>query len=222
LFFLNRSTAANGGSCTAGFGGNCAILRRRNLCLLGFHLFPQRQRSHLRHKHQLPIPGRWIRWKQLHDWKHRCGQDLVDRQFGRQHGAEPDSHFFRTAPNTPPMMPHPSTGVVHLSSAMRPAESTVIVRNFNKGLMQVRSPIGPLAPSVVIRKQIRTPKLELLPARVTPRKGLFLSTLLHTATAATLAALPILFPSWLGRVPSTPRDLDREFEVVYQPLQLPA
>jgi len=120
------------------------------------------------------------------------------------------------------MMPHPSTGVVHLSSAMRPAESTVIVRNFNKGLMQVRSPIGPLAPSVVIRKQIRTPKLELLPARVTPRKGLFLSTLLHTATAATLAALPILFPSWLGRVPSTPRDLDREFEVVYQPLQLPA
>src|SRR5207249_1868684 len=88
-----------------------------------------------------------------------------------------------------------------------------------KGLMQVRSPIGPLAPSVVIRKQIRTPKLELLPARVTPRKGLFLSTLLHTATAATLAALPILFPSWLGRVPSTPRDLDREFEVVYQPLK---
>ena len=98
----------------------------------------------------------------------------------------------------------------------------MIVRNFNKGLMQVRSPIGPLAPSVVIRKQIRTPKLELLPARVTPRKGLFLSTLLHTATAATLASLPILFPSWLGRVPSTPRDLDREFEVVYQPLQLPA
>ena len=26
LFFQNRSTAANGGSCTAGFGGNCAIL----------------------------------------------------------------------------------------------------------------------------------------------------------------------------------------------------
>src|SRR5207249_9663195 len=71
----------------------------------------------------------------------RRSSDLVDRQFGRQHGAEPDSHFFCTAPNTPPMMPHPSTGAVHLSSAMRPAESTVIVRNFNKGLMQVRSPI---------------------------------------------------------------------------------
>src|SRR5947199_8582283 len=88
--------------------------------------------------------------------------------------------------------------------------------------MQLRYPIGPFAPSVLTRNQIRPPKLALLPARVTPRKALFLSTLLHTATAATLASLPILFPSWLGRVPSTPRDLDREFEVVYQPLQLPA
>src|SRR6266852_774328 len=26
LFFQNRSNAANGGSCTAGFGGNCAII----------------------------------------------------------------------------------------------------------------------------------------------------------------------------------------------------
>ena len=120
------------------------------------------------------------------------------------------------------MMPNPSASLVHLSSAMRPAESTVIVCNFNKGLMRVCSPTGPLATSVFIRKQIRTPKLELLPARITPRKGLFLSTLVHTATAATLASLPILFPSWLGRVPSTSRDLDREFEVVYQQLRLPA
>src|SRR2546429_5468085 len=41
-------------------------------------------------------------------------------------------------------------------------------------------------------------------------------------TGVQTCALPIFLPSWLGRVPSTPRDLDREFEVVYQPLQLPA
>ena len=106
-----------------------------------------------------------------------------------------------------------------LGSAMEPAEPLAIVRNFNKGLMQVRSTIVPLAPAFVVRKPIRAPKLALLPAAAAPRKGLFLSTFLHTAIAAMVISVPILFPTWLVSVPSAGADLDREAE--YQPLLLP-
>ncbi len=117
------------------------------------------------------------------------------------------------------MIPNPNTGSMQLGSTMEPAEPIVIVRNFNKGLMQVRSTIAPLAPPVVVRKPIRAPKLALLPAIGAPRNGLLLSTLLHTATAAMVISVPILFPAWLVSVPSAAADLDREVD--YQPLLLP-
>ncbi len=99
---------------------------------------------------------------------------------------------------------------MQLGSTREPAEPVVIVRNFNKGLMQVRSTLLPLAPSFVVRKPIRAPKLALLPATVIMRKGLFLSALLHTAIAATVVSVPILFPGWLVSVPSAAADGDRE------------
>src|SRR5713226_10270861 len=71
----------------------------------------------------------------------------------------------------------------------------------------------------VVRKPIRAPKLALLPVTATPRKGLFLSTLLHSAIAAMLMSVPILFPAWLVSVPSAAAGLDREVD--YQPLLLP-
>ncbi len=108
---------------------------------------------------------------------------------------------------------------VQVPSTMEPTAPVVIVRNFNKGLMQVRSTIAPLAPPFVVRKPIRAPKLALLPVTATPRKGLFLSTLLHSAIAAMLMSVPILFPAWLVSVPSAAAGLDREVD--YQPLLLP-
>ncbi len=53
------------------------------------------------------------------------------------------------------MIPLPSTGSMQLGSTMEPAEPVAIVRNFNKGLMQVRSTVLPLAPPFVVRKPIR-------------------------------------------------------------------
>ncbi len=108
---------------------------------------------------------------------------------------------------------------VQVPSTMEPSAPVVIVRNFTKGLMQVRSTIGPLAAPIGVRKRVRAPKLALLPATTTPRKGLFLSTLLHTAIAAMLMSVPIPFPAWLVSVPSAAAGPDRE--VVYQPLFLP-
>ena len=108
---------------------------------------------------------------------------------------------------------------MQLGSTMEPAAPQVIVRNFNKGLMQVRSTVVPLAPPFVVRKPIRAPKLALLPAAAAPRKGLCLSTLLHAAVAAMVISVPILFPAWLVSVPSAAADLDREVD--YQPLLLP-
>ena len=110
---------------------------------------------------------------------------------------------------------------MQLGSTREPAEPVVIVRNFNKGLMQVRSTLLPLAPSFVVRKPIRAPKLALLPATVILRKGLFLSALLHTAIAATVVSVPILFPGWLVSVPSAEAAADLDREVEYQLLLLP-
>ncbi len=76
-----------------------------------------------------------------------------------------------------------------------------------------------IAVATIVRRRVPPPKLALLPATATPRKGLFLSTLLHTAIAAMLMSVPIPFPAWLVSVPSAAADPDRE--VVYQPLFLP-
>ncbi len=107
-------------------------------------------------------------------------------------------------------------GSVPVRSMMEPA---VIVRNFDKGLTQVRSPMGPVAPPAIVGIQIRAPRVVLLPAAVAPRNGLLLSTLLHTAIAAMLMSVPILFPKWLVNVPTV--KADAEYEVDYQPLVLP-
>ena len=119
------------------------------------------------------------------------------------------------------MIPLPSTGSMQLGSTMEPAEPVAIVRNFNKGLMQVRSTVLPLAPPFVVRKPIRVPKLALLAVSATPRKGLCLSALLHTAVAAMVISVPILFPGWLVSVPSAEAAADLDREVEYQPLLLP-
>ncbi len=117
------------------------------------------------------------------------------------------------------MIPNPSSGSIQLGSTMEPPEQVAIIRNFNKGLMQVRSTVVPLAPPFVVRKPIRAPKFALLPATAIQRKGLFLSTLLHAAIAAMVISVPILFPGWLVSEPRAEADLDREFE--YQPLLVP-
>jgi hypothetical protein len=109
---------------------------------------------------------------------------------------------------------------MQLPSAVEPTESAVIVQNFAKGLMLLRSVAEPVAiPRVIVRIQIRPPKLTQLPAAAAPQKGLALSTLLHITTAAVVVSLPILFPPWLVSVPSDAPNLDRE--VVYQPLLMP-
>ena len=110
---------------------------------------------------------------------------------------------------------------MQLGSTIEPAEPVVIVRNFNKGLMQVRSTVVPLAPPFVVRKPIRAPELALLAVPETPRKGLCLSALLHTAVAAMVISVPILFPGWLVSVPSAEAAADLDREVEYQPLMLP-
>jgi hypothetical protein len=112
---------------------------------------------------------------------------------------------------------------MQLPPVIEPAAPAVIVQNFRKGLLLVRTDAEPVAPpvpvTVIIQTQIRTPKLVQLPPTVTPRKWLFLSALLHTATAAMAISVPILFPAWFVSVPSAAADLD--YDVEYQPVLLP-
>ncbi len=110
---------------------------------------------------------------------------------------------------------------VQLPSAIEPAPPAVIVRNFDKGLMQVRSTIEPLAPRpVIVRTQIRAPKLTLLPTASSPRRELLLSSLLHTSILAIVVNLPILFPAWtVTAMDSTDANLHRETD--FEPLFLP-
>ena len=117
------------------------------------------------------------------------------------------------------MTPNPSTGAMQSGSMVEPAEPSAIMNNFNKGLTQVRSTLIPLPPPFVVRKPIRAPELALLPPAVTPRKGLFLSSLFHAAVAVTVIFIPILYPAWLMIEPSDSEDVDRKAE--YQPLFLP-
>jgi len=112
---------------------------------------------------------------------------------------------------------------MQIPPVIEPAAPAVIVQNFRKGLLLVRSEAKAVAPpvpvAVIIRTQIRTPKLAQLPPTVTPRKCLFLSALLHTATAAMAISVPILYPAWFVSVPSAAADPD--YDVEYQPVLLP-
>lgn len=124
-------------------------------------------------------------------------------------------------------MPNSIAGSAQARSAMESATPTDIIPNFNKGLMQVRSslvaavlPEAPPVPPVIIRTEIYSPKLGLLPeATVAPGSGLLLSACFHTAMAAALLSVPILVPTRLMNV----RGVEPEFDtqVVYRPLLLP-
>ena len=117
-------------------------------------------------------------------------------------------------------------GSAQVSPTTEAAASAVNVRDLNEGLMQLRSTLGlaapsvPVAPRVIVRTQIRPPKLELLPAAATTRNGLLASSFLHTAILILLAWLPMLLPVRAMTKGPAAADLMREYD--YEPMILPA
>ena len=94
-----------------------------------------------------------------------------------------------------------------------------IVRNFKTGLAQLHSPtmraVAPIVPT-----RIRAPRLALLPAASSPRRGLPLSALLHASILAMVVNLPIFFPAWtVTATDATDANLRREAD--FEPLFLP-
>ena len=124
------------------------------------------------------------------------------------------------------MMLNSRPGSAQVSPTTEAAASAVNVRDLNEGLMQLRSTLGlaapsvPVAPPVIVRTQIRPPKLELLPAAATTRNGLLASSFLHTAILILLAWLPMLLPVRAMTKGPAAADLMREYD--YEPLILPA
>jgi len=115
---------------------------------------------------------------------------------------------------------------VEVSPTTEAAIPAVIVSNFNMGLMRVCStiepvaPPEPVAPSVIVRKQIRAPRLAQLPAASSRRRELLLSALLHTSILALVVNLPILFPAWtVTAMDAADANLRREAD--FEPLFLP-
>ncbi len=108
---------------------------------------------------------------------------------------------------------------------MEPAGPVVIVQNFGKGLLMVRSaaepvPAEPVASvATIVRTKARPPEFALLPSAMAPRNGVLLSILLHSAATAVVVSVPILFPAWA--MTKTRVALDVDYEVEYQPLSLP-
>lgn len=172
----------------------------------------------MRRQHELLDAGRRVRREQLYDWKHRCGQDFVDRQFRGQHGAEPHSYFCRFAPVTPPMIPNLSGNVVQFSSTISPPEPSAIVNNFKKGLTEIRAALGPAPRPIIV--QIRVPKLALVPAPPSRRRVQLLSALLHAIVLAAVLDLPILFPGWTA-APTDTADSALSREANFEPLFFP-
>ena len=118
------------------------------------------------------------------------------------------------------MMLNSKPGSAQVSPTTEAAAPAVNARDLNEGLMQLRSTLGLAAPSVIVRTQIRPPKLELLPAGATTRHGLLASSFLHTAILILLAWLPMLLPVRAMTKGPAAADLMREYD--YEPLILPA
>jgi hypothetical protein len=97
--------------------------------------------------------------------------------------------------------------------------SPVIVRNFNKGLMLLRSaPLPPVVPPVP-RRQIHPPKLCLLPSATPPRNGILFSVLVHSGVIPMLLVLPIAGPTRAFTAADNYRDYDHPLNI--QPIFLP-
>ncbi len=120
-------------------------------------------------------------------------------------------------------MLNPLPSSAHLRSTMEPAASVAIVRNFSAGLTHVRTATAPavpisVGPTLIVEKPIRAPEFTQIREFRTPRNGLMLSIVVHSAIVPLLVWSLLLVPPRFAN-PTTAQEEAREPE--YEVLLLP-